>query len=529
MIRALFRKQMLEVFTWVYKDKKTGKLRSAKGIAGYALLYLMLFGFLGCVFGFMASWLCGALLSMGMGWLYWCLMGLVAIFLGVFGSVFSTYSSLYQAKDNDLLFSMPIPVPYILLTRLSGVYAIGLMYEMIVMLPTMIIWLITAPLTFSGTVHVLLIPLVLSLLILVLAAVLGWLVALVITKVKHKNAITVVLSLAFIVTYYYLYGRAYSMLQTLLANAEQIGQKMQIALYPLYHMGLAAEGRSLSMLIFSSIVCLLLAALGLVLSKNFLKLATANPGAGKAVYKERRTKVSSVRTALLQRELRRFAGSANYMLNCGLGIILMPASAVLLLWKADVIRPLLGALPADSISLLAIGAVCLIVSMNDMSAPSISLEGKNLWIMQSFPVSGRQVLAAKLKMHLILTLIPAIAPILAVEWLIRPAPLYAVALPVMTALFAVLMASLGLFLNLKMPNLHWSSEIIPIKQSAPTMIVLFGGWLIVTALAGIYFLLYAYVRTGTFAACAAGLLAAVDCLLLRWLMTRGATIFEQLQ
>ena len=37
--------------------------------------------------------------------------------------------------------------------------------------------------------------------------------------------------------------------------------------------------------------------------------------------------------ALLQKELRRFVGSTNYMLNCGLGIVLMPFSAAALVLK----------------------------------------------------------------------------------------------------------------------------------------------------------------------------------------------------
>lgn len=37
---------------------------------------------------------------------------------------------------------------------------------------------------------------------------------------------------------------------------------------------------------------------------------------------------------------------------------------------------------------------------------------------------------------------------------------------VVAALFTVLSALLCLFLGLKMPNLHWTSEITPIKQAA---------------------------------------------------------------
>ncbi len=257
------------------------------------------------------------------------------------------------------------------------------------------------------------------------------------------------------------------------------------------------------MLIFTIVICLVSVITGLVLLKNFLKLATANKGAGKAVYRETSIKAVSVGSALLRKELQRFTGSANYMINCGLGILLMPLSAVLLLWKADMIRPLVMMFSEDIVSLLAIAAVCLMVSMNDMTAPSISLEGKNLWLVQSFPVSGRQVLEAKLRMQLILTLVPAIAPVIAVEWLIKPRLFYAVALPVITVLFTLLTASTGLFCNLKMPNLHWSNEVIPIKQSAPAMIALFSGWFIVAALAGGYYLLYKYISTMTFAICMA--------------------------
>ena len=62
-------------------------------------------------------------------WLYRALMGIVSVTLGVFGSVFNTFSTLYQAKDNDLLFAMPITersvltIPMNLLKR--GLHASG--------------------------------------------------------------------------------------------------------------------------------------------------------------------------------------------------------------------------------------------------------------------------------------------------------------------------------------------------------------------------------------------------------------------
>lgn len=528
MIRALLKKQMMEVFSWLYQDRKSGKHRTGKGVLGYALLYLLLFGFLGVIFGNVANFLCPPLLKVGMGWLYWCLMGLIAIFMGVFGSVFNTYSTLYQTKDNDLLLSMPIPVSSILLVRLSGVYAMGLLYECLVMIPAMIIWLVKAPFTIIGTVNVILIPLVLSFFILVLSAILGWVVAVVMTKVKHKNMITVVLSLAFIVAYYYVYGKAYSLLQNLLVNAEEFGKKVQNPLYPFYHMGLAAEGKMGSMLIFTGIVAILVALVVWILSHNFLKLATGQQGVAKVVYKRQKIKKTSVSVALIRKERMRFTGSANYMLNCGLGILLMPLAGILLFWKGNDIRPLLGFFPAELVALGGIAALCMLISMNDMSAPSISLEGKSLWILQMLPVSGKQVLLAKLKLHLLLTLIPAVVPVVAVEWLLGPTIFYGIAIPVVTILFALFMAMLGLFCNLLMPNLQWSNEVIPIKQSVPVTIALLGGWMIVGVLAVGYYFLRNAVTASAFLGCVMGLLLIADVLLLRWLTSKGAERFENL-
>lgn len=529
MTKALFKKQMMEVFSWIYKDRKSGKLRSSKGIAGYVLLYLILFGSLGSIFYMVADMLCETLVSVAMGWLYWCIMGMVSLFLGVFGSVFNTYSSLYQAKDNDFLLSMPVPSSRILLIRLSGVYAMGLIYELIVIIPAQIVWFITAPFSGIGAVCVMLIPLILSVLVLVLSAVLGWVVALIAGHLKHKSIVIVFVSLAFIVAYYYVYSKAYSMLQTILLNAESVGDKVKTVLYPMYHMGLAAEGDFMSMLIFTGIIGVLFLIVYLVLSRSFLKLATANRGATKTAYKEKRTRVKSVGRALLQKEIRRFLGSSNYMLNCGLAVIFMPVAAVLLVWKAEMVQTFASAeFIKKYIPLIAAGAVCMLTTMNDITAPSVSLEGKNLWIAQSFPVSAKQALTAKLNLHLILTLIPAVPLIAAVEWVIKPSLIFAILIPVITVLFVFLMAVLGLTINLKMPNLNWTSEIVPIKQSMGVMLALFGGWGIIAALAGLYVLLEGVFSVPAYFISVCGLFLVSGCILLRWVFTRGVRIYSTL-
>lgn len=529
MTRALFRKQMLEIFSWVYRDKKSGKRRSTRGIVRYALLYLLLFVFLGAIFYFAGSALCAPLLSAGMGWLYWCLMGLIAVFLGVFGSVFNTYSSLYRARDNDLLLSMPVPPSRILLARLSGVYAMGLLYELIVMIPALLARILAAPVRLAGVCFALLSMVMLSLIVLVLSAVLGWVIALVAGRLKRKNGITVLISLIFFAVYYYMCSHAYVVLQMLVQDAAGIGARMKAWVYPLYQMGLAAEGDALAMLIFAAMAGALLAVVWLVLERSFLRLATVNRGEARRVYREKRAKPRSVGAALLAKELRRFVGSANYMLNCGLGILFMPLAAIALIWKGELIRQITEQfLTAPQTALLAVAAVCMLTTMNDMTAPSVSLEGKNLWLARSLPVSPQQVLLAKLELHLILTLIPAAVLLAAVEWVLRPSILYAVLMVVAVVLYVVLMGAVGLAANLRMPNLTWSSEIVPIKQSAAVAAALFGGWVLVAALGGVYVLLHGVFSPAAYLGALCLLLLAACALLLRWIRVHGARRFTEL-
>lgn len=201
--------------------------------------------------------------------------------LGVFGSVFNTYASLYQAKDNDLLLSLPLPPAKVLIARLFGVFAIGLMYELIVMIPTVLVWFLNAKITVASSVFSLLTPFILSLFVLTLSCILGFAVAAVSSKLKRKNIITVILSLVFLAAYYYVYSQAYKMLEIILANPQKVGNSIKSILYPFYCMGRAAEGSALSMLIFTGIMAVLFLLVYLVLARSFLHLATANRGGAK--------------------------------------------------------------------------------------------------------------------------------------------------------------------------------------------------------------------------------------------------------
>ena len=248
MLKTLLKKQMAEIFRNYFYDPKKNKMRSRGATIAYIALYaLLMVGLLGGMFALMAVGMCGPLVEGGMGWLYYLLMGLIAVFLGTFGSVFSTYSSLYLSKDNDLLLSLPIPVRCVMASRLLGVYLLGLMYAAVVIVPGVIVYWLTAPVTAGTIVGGVLMVLIVSVIVMVLSCLLGWVVARISLKLKNKSFITVLLSLLFLAAYYFVYYKAQALITLLVENAAVYGMKIRGSAYLLYLFGSVGAGDWLAM------------------------------------------------------------------------------------------------------------------------------------------------------------------------------------------------------------------------------------------------------------------------------------------
>ena len=535
MLKALLRKQFLELNAFYFQNRKTGKNRSKAGTIGFIILYIVLFLYLAFTFFMVANSLAGTLVPLGYGWLCFALMGLIALVFGLFGSVFNTYAGLYHAKDNELLLSMPIPPRRILLVRMVGVYAMSMLYSGLIMVPTIVAMQLAAPGVWTCVAQILL-TLLLGFVVLTLTCLLGWVVALISARLKNKSFITVLITLVFIAIYYLVYFRINSFLRNIMQNADMLGSMMR-KLYPIYAFGMASEGDVVSLLAFAAIALILAAICIIVMSHSFVRIVTMNRGEGgkKKDYRTQTTqKASGASAALLRRELKHFTASPTYMLNCGLGLLIMGIAAVAAVVKQDAVREALAqaaeSMPAMSgaLPVLACTVVILVGALNPITAPSISLEGKTLWLLQSLPLRAADVLMAKLRMHLYLCVGPTVLLAAAIAFVIGAGYAVGIYIVVLSLLAIMLFGELGLILNLKRPSFNWTNETVPIKQGMPVFVVMFGGWLLAAVFAGAYFLLRNHVKPEHYLLGAIVLFALIYRLLNRWLMRRGAEIFEAL-
>ena len=145
MLKVLFRKQLLEMTTFLGRSSKTGKTRSRTQKAAMAALFAVLLLFAAfCIF-LMAWPMCAVLVQQGLGWLYFASMALTSLIISVVASAFMSHSALFQAKDTELLLSLPIPPEMVFAVRAAGVYLTGLLYLLLAWVPAVVCYGLMAP------------------------------------------------------------------------------------------------------------------------------------------------------------------------------------------------------------------------------------------------------------------------------------------------------------------------------------------------------------------------------------------------
>ena len=449
---------------------------------GHAVLMGILFLYLAvCLLGAMGmmfAGIAGTLIPLGLDWLYFAMAGLTAFAFCVVGSIFMTQSQLFDAKDNELLLSMPIRPGYILASRILSILLLTYVYSYLFLIPAMVVYFLFAPFSLGVLLCMLLASLLLPLLALAVTCLCGYVVALISSRLKHKNLIVTVLLLGFFFGYMYLCMNLTGYMNYLILHGSELAGAFQNALPPLYHFGMAASGHPLNILWLLLWCVLPMALIYWVLSKGFIRISTAKKTKNKAVYREKAVAQRSPLVALYRKELQRFFSTPMYIFNCGIGSVMTLVAAVFLLIKRNDLLALMtqsewGVL-LPFLSPLIVGALCVLATMNQTTAPSISLEGKSLWIIRSSPVFTRSVFFSKLLVNLTIGLPVLLIAAGIVLWtfpLDALSVFYALVIPTLCQVFVSLF---GLVSNLLFPRLDFLSETSVIKQSGSVFLATFG-------------------------------------------------------
>ena len=465
MVKALFRKQMLEVFDVMFRHGRNQRQRTYIGTVISVVALVFVLYILGRLLYNIADVTCELFVPTEYGWCYFAVVGILATVLGVLSSVFTVHSTVYQAKDNELLLSMPIPSGMILGMRLFSSYVICFVFEAVSILPFYLVY--------WKNIHPGALPILLDLLTLIVFPLLA-----------------LVISCAVFVVYFLnICIQASSYMQILQNGAAKGNPGMLIVTYPFACMGKAALGSVGSFGILVLILVVLSAVVYLLLGKSFRSLSGAKNQGRSRAYQEKPLRASSLNAALLKKEFRRYLSNSSYFMNSSIGSILLLLSFVLMLWNYDKLQNGIAQLQMfdDTIPfVIGIIVICIMIGINTISASSISVEGKNLWLMRSLPVSEGAFINSKILLHLIITVIPQLMCSVVLAVLVRRVSVQSILVLVVPLLFAVFTAELGMMLNIMFPKLDWVSESNAVRRNTSTRLAVLISWASVLVASVIY-------------------------------------------
>lgn len=527
MLKALLKVRLAAFGAYYTGASRSRKRQSAAQKLGFAALLAYCVGVFAVLFYNSFSALAGVYAALGLDWLYFAMYAVMALALMVFGSVFTAKAQLFEAKDNELLLSMPIPPRDILASRMIALLGLNFVFELIVAVPVLLAWLQAAKMTALGLVSFLLLLLALPCLAMAVTSLLAWLLSLLASRVRRKALVTMIGSVLFLGVYFAVVFRMNRYMTILTQSGAEIAGKLSGA-HALVWLGKAMAGEDAQNLLFSLLVTLApFAAMYAVLSRSFLSIVTTRRGLAKVRYREKALRPVRCETALLRRELQRLGASATYLLNAGMGLLLLLAAAAALVIKREAVLNAFEQLPELRTSLpvflmLAIGSM---TSMTLFTPSAVSLEGKSLWILQSMPVTGYQALQAKRCMANCLTLpAAAIAGICCAAvtdewWTITLANLC----------FALFTNDFGLREGIVHARLDWTNEAQPVKQGWAVMLAMFAGWGMLLAAGALWLMWGAEALSArAFILGFGAVMLALDTWICHWLRTSGAERFSHL-
>lgn len=495
--------------------------------SGTKVLLIILFAFLGvyfvAAFGMMFFGFSTVLYPRGDGWQIFALASIVASALCMFGSIFTTKTQIFESGDNELLLSMPIPPRYIFFSRMAILLIVNYGLEALVMLPAMVAYGIVGRYSFSGFLFAILTFILIPMLTLALSSLIGWVISIIASKMRNKTIVTTILFIVFFAFYFYFIMNMGSFFSSIEEDTviDFSGIKNT---YIFYWIGDAiANGNALSFLLFALSAIIPSAITFYILNRSFVKIVTTKRSAAKIKYKERKEKQNSVYMALTKKEINRFFTSSAYIMNAGIGNIMIIILAVVAAINRNSILSLVSDLSGDFTKYVPIIIAMygiLMSSMDFITAPSISLENKNLWILQSSPIRPYTVFMAKITSHIMIC-----TPLTVISVVILCIAFGVPFLPSLLCILATLSmiafgGYFGMLMGLKFPKFDWQNENVAVKQGFAVFGAMFGSMLWAFILLAASVLLC--IVSPYLSLCAVTVLNAVICVLLNVYFKNGA-------
>lgn len=506
---------------------KSSKTRSIMGVVialSFVMLWAMLFGYY--------YMLTMASKSLGTPELT---MGIAFAASSVFCLVTTVYKGaaiLFSKGDYDILMPLPVKQSAVVASKLLLLYYINLVTTTFLALPAVIIHAITTnpdflfyPFVLIGLLFLPVVPMLIGTILSVILSVLS-------SRFKHGNIVNILLMVVFLGGVLIFSFSADQMSEQAMTNMVKSLWDTVYSQYPPTRLFIAAvcDFNVFSLLLYAGGSAVIFWLSSLLVGTKYKAMYTAlTTTRATAHYKMGDMAATSPLMALYKKELKRYLACPMYVVNTGVGALMLMGGAVAFAINSTEFLKMLEIDPAAGafFGTLAPVVIAALIGMANTTGVSLSLEGVTLPLTKSLPVTASTLFLAKSMVNWTVTVPTVLIAGPLIAFTLKLDLLQGVLCVLLPLAYAVFSAFLGLVLNLHFPMLNWTNEVVVVKQSLSAMASMFGGMAIAAAMGfGLYAIPAQYTAYASFGMVALIVVAAFA--LWSYLKQTGSKLFYRL-
>lgn len=404
--------------------------------------------------------------------------------------IYKSQGILFEAKDNDLLFSMPIEKSKILFARIAKLITFQTLYNSLFIIPAFAVYIYferpDAMFYFITVLMIFLLPIIPT----ILSSIIGYIVKGISIKFKLKKLFQTVLTLVFMIGIFFVALNLEQMIGGIEQNADNINQSLESVYYPVKLYSNLVQN-------FNIIELLKLLAINIIPTILFICIAsifyfkiiskTTEKSGKKSKYISLNNKILKKRpkvVSLIKKELKRFFDSPVYIINTMFGGVIIVATTIGVainfdeMLNAFIVQVGMGIDREQIINLMPkifYEIVVFTSCLTSITSSMISIEGKSFNVTKSLPVSTKKILLSKIMASNILS-----TPLILISDIIffvtfKTEMIDIIYILLISIIMPTLIGVIGLLINLRFPKMDASSDAEVIKQSASSAIAVFIG------------------------------------------------------
>lgn len=458
--------------------------------------------------------------------------------------IYKSDSLLFNSKDDDLLFSLPIKRETILFIRLLKFYVFELLYSSLFLIPAVVVYAMNVKVGveyyFISLVSLLLLPII----PIVFSSIIGGFIAYFSSRFQKRNTIQTLLTILILLVIFYFSFTSNNLMEQIAKNGVKIHQQIISIYYPaMAYTKMVMDFHLLDLLLFI-VIHLAVILISIFTFRNlYFKVNSGvkgvKVGRRNVMQKDYRLKENPPMKSLMKKEWNRFANTPVLVLNSLFGLMLYLFACILICMNFEEVTTIITTADDISISLeqllsyipaVLFGLICFASLMSSITSSMVSLEGKSISVLKSLPVDPFTVLLAK-----VLSAVCIMLPFIVLGDIILFIKFSFGLREILMLLIASIILPfdsqmIGIIVNLKFPKLDAENDAEVVKQSLSSMIAVFLG-IILTLITLVLILvgLGTGISANSIILASIGFFILIGILLLWYLKRRGIREFNMMQ